>query len=52
VEKTVKCLWSWCYIVGDIYTPVHNETYNNETFNNETTTTNLTLCLDDNCFVV
>ena len=41
VDKTVKCLWSWCYIVGDPYTPDKNETDNNGT-----TSANLTLCLD------
>ena len=40
-DKTVKCLWSWCYIVGDPYSPDYNEPDNNET-----TSTNLTLCLD------
>jgi len=65
----VKCLWSWCYTVGDPYTtdstePDNNETTDSnetdnngttdstETDNNGTTTANLTLCLDENCFIV
>ena len=65
----MKCLWSWCYTVGDPYIadstePVNNGTTDstepnnngttdsNETDNNGTTTANLTLCLDENCFIV
>ena len=31
VDKTVKCFWSWCYIVGDPYIPEQTQTDNNGT---------------------
>ena len=64
-DKTVKCLFDdWCYIVGEPYSPdssdnhtddhTDNETddHIDEPVNNETLPEGLSLCIDENCFIV